>query len=236
MIFLRSVLFNVAFFGLTKILVIFGMLLRLIAPDRVLGLARFWAVCVIWQARMICGIRLEVTGREHLGHGPVLIASRHQSAFDTLVWLTLVPRCCYVLKKELLRIPLFGTLLSSTGMIPIDRDGGAATIRLLMREGERAAAEDRQIVIFPEGTRGEPDHMLPLQPGIAALAARTKLPVVPVLTDSGRCWGRRAFHKHPGIIRIAIRPPLPQGLRRDELMDRLSAELSRSPDAVQACG
>ncbi len=236
MIFLRSVLFNVAFFGLTTILIFPGLVILAVAPGRVLTLAEFWAGCVVWLARVICGIRLDVTGRQHLGSGAVLIASRHQSAFDTLVWLTLVPRCCYVLKQELLRIPLFGMLLRSTGMIPIDRAGGAATIRLLMREGDRAVREERRIVIFPEGTRGDADHMLPLQPGVAALAARTRLPVVPVLTDSGRCWGRRAFHKHPGTIRIVIRPPLPQGLRREELMARLTQELSRPPTAAPPCG
>ena len=85
-----------------------------------------------------------------------LIASRHQSAFDTIVWLTLVPRCCYVLKQELLRIPLFGPLMPLAGMIAVDRDGGAAALRGLLREGERAVREGRQIVIFPEGTRAEP--------------------------------------------------------------------------------
>ena len=148
------------------------------------------------------GIRLQVSGLEHVGSGAALIASRHQSAFDTFVWLTLVPRCCYVLKRELLRIPLFGPLLPLSGMIAVDREGGANALRGLMREGVRAAREQRQIVIFPEGTRAEPGSLLPLQPGVAALAARTHLPVIPVVTDSGRCWGRRAFHKRPGTIHV----------------------------------
>jgi 1-acyl-sn-glycerol-3-phosphate acyltransferase len=174
---------------------------------------------------MICGIRLEVRGMEHLPPGPALLASRHQSAFDTLVWLTLVPSCCYVLKRELLRIPLFGPLIPLTGMIAIDRSGGASALRGLMREGVRAAREGRQIVIFPEGTRAAPGATLPLQPGIAALASSTGLPVIPVVTDSGRYWGRRAFRKHPGTIHIELLPPLPAGLRREELMRRLTDAL-----------
>ena len=88
--------------------------------------------------------------------GPALIASMHQSAFDTLVWMTLVPRCCYVLKQELLRVPLFGRLIPYSGMIAIDRFGGAQSLRALMQEGARAAREARQMVIFPEGTRAAP--------------------------------------------------------------------------------
>jgi 1-acyl-sn-glycerol-3-phosphate acyltransferase len=176
--------------------------------------------------RLICGIRLEVHGTEHLhGDGAMLIASRHQSAFDTVVWLTLLPRCCYVLKRELLRIPLFGPLMPLAGMIAVDRAGGATALRGLLREGDRAVREGRQIVIFPEGTRADPGAVLPLQPGIAALAARTGLPVIPVVTDSGLCWGRRAFHKRPGTIHIRILAPIPAEIGRDELMRRLDRAL-----------
>ena len=120
---------------------------------------------------MICGVHLQSSGLEHLGSGAALIASRHQSAFDTFVWLALVPRCSYVLKRELLRVPLLGPLLPLAGMIAVDRSGGAGALRGLMRDGDRAVREGRQIVIFPEGTRAEPGAILPLQPGIAALAA-----------------------------------------------------------------
>ena len=130
-----------------------------------------------------------------------------------------------MLKSELLRIPLFGPLMPLTGMIAVDRGGGANALRGLVREGERAMREGRQIVIFPEGTRAEPGAMLPLQPGVAALAARTRLPVVPVVTDSGHCWGRRAFHKRPGTIHIRVLKPIPTEFRRDQLMQRLEAAL-----------
>ena len=108
---------------------------------------------------------------------------------DTLIWLTLLPRCCYVMKHELLRIPLLGPMMGKTRMIAVDRSAGAASMRHLLREADRAVREGRQIVIFPEGTRGAPGRPLPLQPGIAAIAARTGLPVIPVVTDSGRLWG-----------------------------------------------
>ncbi len=230
---LRSALFNLWFFGVTFVLTLAGTPIAVFAPGRVLGVAMLWGRMVVGGARVICGIRLEVSGREWLPTGgPALIASRHQSAYDTVVWLTLLPRCCYVLKQELARIPLFGLLSRTSGMIAVDRAAGAQAIRHLLREADRAVREARQIVIFPEGTRGAPDQPLTLQPGIAALAARTGLPVIPVLTDSGLRWGRRAFHKHPGVIHIRICPPIEAGTPREALMRNLGSIFRSEIDAV----
>jgi 1-acyl-sn-glycerol-3-phosphate acyltransferase len=223
MIILRSTLFNLFFFGMTFVLTLVGTVARFLAPHRVLGIAVAWARVLLWGARVICGIRWQVVGE--LPTGAALIAPHHESAFDTLVWMTLVPRPAYVMKQELLRIPLFGALTRAAGMIAVDRGGGARTMRSLMRGAARAAAERRQIIIFPEGTRAEPGTVLPLQPGIAALAASTGLSVIPVLTDSGRCWSRRAFRKYPGVIHIVLLPPIAAGTRRQELLRRLEAAL-----------
>ncbi len=221
MIVLRSALFSVAFFALTFLLTIIATVVRLLAPQHVLGMAMLWARIMLAAARIICGIRLDVTGLDRIPPGSALIASRHQSAFDTFVWLTLLPRCCYVLKHELLRIPLFGRLITGAGMIAIDRAAGGAAVRTLLREADRAVREQRQIVIFPEGTRGSPGVVGDLQSGIAALAARTGLPVIPVATDSGRYWGRRAFRKRAGTIHIEIGEPIPATLGRQALMRSL---------------
>ncbi len=220
-------LFNVVFFGVTFILTLVATVMRFTAPSRTLDVPMLWSRWNLLFLRLICGIRLEVTGLEHIAPGAALIASRHQSAFDTFVWLTLVPKCCYVLKKELLRIPLFGPLIARSGMIAVDRGAGGAAMRSLLREGERAVREQRQIVIFPEGTRGPPGAMLPLQPGVAALAARLRMPVIPVATNSGLCWGRRAFRKRPGVIRIAIGTPIPADTPRPVLMQLLQETMSR---------
>jgi len=232
---LRSTLFNLYFFALTTVLTVAGTLWVLIAPQRSLGVAMLWARLLVAGARVICGIRLEVSGREWMPTGgPALIASVHQSAFDTIVWLTLLPRCCYVLKQELLRIPVTGPLIAKTGMIAVDRAAGAASLRHLLREADRAMREARQIVIFPEGTRGAPGHRLPLQPGIAALATRTGLPVIPVVTDSGLCWGRRAFNKRAGVIHIRLCPPIAAGTPRETLMQQLDAVFQSSTDYAPA--
>lgn len=234
MIVLRSALFNVAFFGLTFLTLWPATLIRFVAPNHVMWVAVRWARLMVACVRVICGIRFEVTGLEHVPPGAALIASRHQSAFDTIIWLTLLPRCCYVLKRELRSIPLFGALTHAAGMIAVDRKGGASAVRVLVKEGQRAVKEERQIVIFPEGTRSDPETMLALQPGIAALASRTGLPVIPVATDSGLYWGRRSFIKTPGTIRVVIGEPLPVGLRRDELMRRLAEGMTMPVDGSAA--
>jgi 1-acyl-sn-glycerol-3-phosphate acyltransferase len=228
-ILVRSALFNAVFYVATFVLTVFvGVPLILFAPRRTLGLGRFWAQFNLAALRAICGIRVEITGESHLPRaGAALIASQHQSAFDTMVWLTVLPRCCYVVKLELARIPLFGSLIRHTGMITIDRGAPTAAMRLLLREGRRAAAEARQIVIFPEGTRAQLGERLPLQSGVAALAAATGLPVIPVATDSGRCWSRRAFRKLPGTIHLAVGSPIPAGIPREDLLAKLAAAIDR---------
>jgi 1-acyl-sn-glycerol-3-phosphate acyltransferase len=226
MIVLRSAVFNVVFFAISLVMTLLASVTRIVAPDRVIDVAMLWARTLVAAVRIICGIRLEVSGLEHIPRGPALIASRHQSAFDTFVWLTLLPRCCYVFKDELLKIPLFGPLISASGMIAVDRDAGGAAIRALLRQGDRAVKDQRQIVIFPEGTRSEPGTPGALQAGVAALASRTGLPVIPVSTDSGRFWGRRAFRKRPGTIRIMIGSPIPAQTERKALMRALEEAMA----------
>jgi 1-acyl-sn-glycerol-3-phosphate acyltransferase len=233
MILLRSLAFNVWFYGLTTLMLFGTPPLRLLAPHRAVDYARVWARLVLWGLRVLGGIGYEVTGLEHLPRtGPALLASMHQSAFDTIVWEVIAPRFAIVLKQELTKIPLFGAMLITAGMIPVDRAGGANAVRRMLRAADRAVAENRQILIFPEGTRVAPGVRAPLHPGVAALAARTSLPVIPIVTDSGRHWGRRAFRKIPGTIRIAILPPLPSGLKREALMEILAQNFAGAADTL----
>ncbi len=219
MTWLRSLLFNIWFFAATLGMGLLGVPVRWFARRHALWVAQSWAALVLGGAAALCGIRVAVVGREHLPtEGAALIASQHQSAFDTLVWLRLVPRAAYVFKAELARIPLFGSLLVPAGQIPVDRGASFSAVRSLLRGADRAKADGRQIVIFPEGTRVAPGTEAELRPGIAALAARTGLPVIPVATDSGRYWGRRAFRKTPGVIRIVVGPPIPPGLSQKALI------------------
>ena len=233
---LRSAVFNTWFVAATLGYGLAGLLVRLFAPHRALWLATAWVRALLGGARAICGIRTVVVGRENLPDGPALIASQHQSAFDTLVWLTIVPRVSYVFKAELARIPLFGPMLRPSGQIPLDRGATFAAIKGLLRSAERAVAERRQIVIFPEGTRTEPGALVPLRPGVSALASRTGLPVIPVATDSGRRWGRRAFRKRAGPIHIVIGQPIPPGLSQAALLAAIQQAWADAAASMPACG
>ncbi|HUB14036.1 MAG TPA: lysophospholipid acyltransferase family protein [Acetobacteraceae bacterium] len=227
---LRSALFNAFFFGSTLLVTLVATAVRLLAPQAVIRVVVAWARLELWAVRVICGIRWRLDGQPPTG--PALIASHHESAFDTLIWLTLVPRPAYVMKQELARIPLFGALTRPAGMIAVNRAGGVAAMRRLVREAAQAVVAQRQIIIFPEGTRAEPGTMLALQPGVAALAAATGLPILPVATDSGRCWGRRAFRKRAGLIRIVMLPPIEPGTSRRESLVRLEAALRNGAAAL----
>ena len=221
---LRAIAFNIYFFCITTIFCIGGLPLRVAFRSKIFVLARTWAGTVIWGARRICGIRVVVTGLEHLpADGAALLASQHQSAFDTLIWMNLVPAPSYVVKQELTRIPMFGPLLAPAGMIPVDRNAGATALRGLLHSTRKAKLEGRQMIIFPEGTRLAPGERAPLQPGIAAIATHLDMPVFPVATDSGLRWGRRAFMKYPGDIHIVIGRPIEAGTSRAQLLATVEA-------------
>jgi 1-acyl-sn-glycerol-3-phosphate acyltransferase len=221
---LRSLLFNLGFFAMTAAYSVWGLGLLLTGRKaRLPTLGRGWAKAVIAMLRVFCGIRVKVSGLEHLPpSGPCLIASVHQSAFDTAIWM-LLPRPAYVLKRELLKVPVFGQLMRPGGMIVVDRRGGARAIRELMRDGVRARDRQQQVVIFPEGTRGEPGEPRMLQPGVAALASAMGLPVIPVATNSGEHWGRRSFLKRPGTIHLVMGAAIPAGLPRPTLLAAIEA-------------
>ncbi|WP_149540528.1 lysophospholipid acyltransferase family protein [Siccirubricoccus phaeus] len=232
MTWLRSVLFNLMFYVLTAGSTLLALPLLLAPRAWLLPPMRWWAATILWLLRLLCGIHVRVTGLEHLPRGAALLAAKHQSAFDTVIWLRLLPDAAYVLKRELLWIPFYGWLARKVGMIAVDRAAGGAAMRSLLKAGRAAAATGRQIVIFPEGTRVAPGVRMPYQPGVAALAAATGLPVLPVATDSGLCWGRRSFLKHPGTITVAILPPLPTGLRRDALLAALETAIESETDRL----
>lgn len=212
----RSFCFNVLAFALTLLMGVGAFPIRWFFKRLALPYAKLWSRLVLGLFEHICGVEVRITGREHLAalQGPALIASQHQSAFDTLIWMLLVPHPSYVMKGELRHIPLLGPMLILAGMMPIERADGSKALRLLLRETEKAAQAGKQIIIFPEGTRTAPGEKVALKPGIAAMAAHTSLPVVPVATNSGLFWGRNAFFKKSGVLHVAIGAPLAPASRK----------------------
>lgn len=228
-----SLLFNIGFVAATTVYSLWGYVyLHTGRSEKLILLGRAWAIQLIRMLRLFCGIRVRVSGLENLpAEGPALIASIHQSAFDTAVWM-LLPRPAYVLKQELLKLPVFGKLMKPAGMIAVDRKAGARAIRDLIRDGQAARDDGRQVIIFPQGTRAKAGEPRVIQPGVAALAGAMGVPVIPVATNSGAHWGRNAFLKHPGTIRIVIGAPLPAGLSRSALVPALEEAWARLEDKI----
>jgi 1-acyl-sn-glycerol-3-phosphate acyltransferase len=236
MTFLRSLLFNIAFFVVSAGIALCALPLLAMPRGAHNAAMRAWARIVVALLRVIVGVRLELRGMEHIPPGACVIAAKHQSAFDTAVWLALLPAAAYVLKQELLSIPLYGWHARKARMIPVDRAGGGAALRRMLRAASAALAEGRQVVIFPEGTRTAPGQRVPYQPGVVAIAGAASVPVIPVATDSGRVWGRRAFIKRPGVIRISVLPPLPPRLPRARLLSALEQAIETETDRLLAEG
>lgn len=211
---LRATSFNLLFFAWSTSFALLFWPLLVLPPRRIAWLGRLWAKGVLALLAWTVGLRHEVRGLEHRPQGAAIVASKHQSAWDTIVFFLLHERLAYVLKAELMLIPIIGWYLARVGMIAIDRRGGARALRRLIARARTAAAEDRTIVIFPEGTRTAPGQRRPYHPGVSALYSQLGLPVVPVALNSGHYWRRRGFIKRPGTIVLEYLPPIAPGLDR----------------------
>jgi len=220
---LRTLVFSLVFYGGTVLWVTAAALALPFGRRAVQAVANGWARYHRWCAARILGIRTRVEGE--VPHGAVLVAAKHQAMFETLEMVPVLGLPQVVMKRELARIPVWGWLARRYGMIAVDRSGGAAALRRLMKEAERAVAEGRPIVIFPEGTRVEPGDRPALQPGFAGLYRAFNLPVVPVALDSGRLWPRTG-PKRAGIVTFRFGTPIPPGLPRREVEARVHAAIN----------
>ncbi|WP_291362502.1 lysophospholipid acyltransferase family protein [Acetobacter sp. UBA5411] len=218
---IRSALFRIYIVVISVLMGWAAMPVRFFWPRYAMPYAKLWARFYLAGGRFWCGIHTHVEGLEKLPKDkPFIIASQHQSAFDTLVWMNLVSKPTYVMKEELLKVPFVGPMLKLTGMIPVQRAGGSKAMRGLLKETERAAADGRQMIIFPEGTRMAYGETVPLKPGIVAMARHTGLPVYPVATNSGLCWPNRGFLKRAGTISVVIGDPV-QAKGRGEMLQAI---------------
>lgn len=207
MTFIRSLLFSIYFFTLTLFMGLFAFYIRYFAKKHALAYAQLWTELSIKGLTKICKIEIDIKGNEFLPNdSSFIIASQHQSAFDTLIWMNLLPRPAYIMKKELIHLPLVGPMLLLSGMIPLDRQGGARALKNLVMNCKNAIKDQRQIIIFPEGTRSQYGKKVKLQAGVAAIASQLDLKIVPVSTNSGLHWGRHSFLKKPGTIYINLHP------------------------------
>ena len=197
-----------------------------------------WVRLAMWGAWHIAGIRYRLSGMHNLPNGPVILAPKHQSAWETLAFTTLMPRpLCYVFKRELLWVPFFGWALGRLDMVHIDRSRRAEAWNKVAEQGGRFMRQGNWVIMFPEGTRTARGGQGVYKSGASRLAISTGVPLLPIAVTSARCWPRNAFVKRPGVIDVSIGTPIPSvGREPDELMREVEAwveaEMRRlDPDA-----
>ena len=234
MLFVRSLLFNLALWLWTGLMVLVALPLLAAPRQQMVAIGRRWEQGAQSLLARLAGLTYEVRGRERLPAQPAIFAFKHQSAWETLVLHLLLADPAIVLKRELTLIPLFGWYLRHAGMIGIDRAGGARALRALVEDSRAALARGSPIVIFPEGTRAPVGERNPYQPGVAALYRQLDCPVVPVALNSGLFWPRRSFIKRPGRIVVEFLPPIAPGLDRDAFMTELEQRLESATERLIA--
>ena len=227
----RSVLFAAWMFALAIVLGL-ACLPLLLAPRRTaVTPIRLWARGALGALPLLVGLRVEIVDRDRAPVGAALVAAKHQGMLDILVALVLLPDPCIVMKKELMWIPIFGWFCAKAGMIPIDRSAGAKAVRTMTRAAKTAAAEGRQLLVFPEGTRRAPGAPPDYRPGVAALYRELALPCTPIATDSGRVWPASGLMKHRGVATYQVLAPIPPGLTRVAFMAALQEVIETASNA-----
>lgn len=231
MIAIRSFLY-VALFYLWTALVAVICTPILLGPARwTLVMFHFWGRGVTAMLA-ICGIRVEVRGRQHIPTGPAIVAPKHLCMLDVFAQFTWLPASVFVMKRELNWIPWFGWYAAKVGAIDIDRGAGASALKKVVREAKALFAKGRQVVIFPEGHRGEPGVAGDYKPGVAALYRELDVPVYPVATNSGVHWPAHGFIRRPGTIVFEYLEPIPPGLKRAEFMRVLEERIETASNRL----
>ncbi len=233
MLILRSLAFNVAFYGnLIVQMIVWTPVFFLLPRRKAWFVPKVWAASSLWLHRVLAGTRAEITGLENLPDGPCIIAPKHQSFWDTIAFLPSIPDALYILKRELMWIPFFGWYVAKMRMIPIDRGSRSKALKKAVRIGRELMKENRQLIIYPEGTRRSPGAEPAYKYGIVELYAQLGVPVVPVAHVAGLYWPRRKFLRYPGTIRARFLPLIEAGLPRDEFQRRLISETEAACDAL----
>ena len=207
------------FLGLT-------MLPALLLARRLAARTPVWfAGAQLFLLDVVAGLRLEVRGRNNLPDGPALIAVKHQSALEAYALVRLFPDACFVIKQEIVRLPIVGWFASTLDCLAIDRSAGLASLRRILGHAARVTSEGRCIVIFPEGTRTAPGERVAYQRGVAGLYASLGVPVVPVALNCGVFWPRRRIRKRPGCAVMAFLESIPPALPRAQFMEELESRI-----------
>jgi 1-acyl-sn-glycerol-3-phosphate acyltransferase len=231
---MRTFLFKTAFYLATALILLLGSPLLLAPRSLAMAGLRLHGRTVLWLLRTIMGIGIEVRGREHLPQGAALVACKHQSSWETFALPVLLADPALVMKAELMRIPVYGWFSAKFGMIPIEREKGPAALRRMLKAAQARAAEGRQVLIFPEGTRKAPGSAPDYKPGVVALYDALRAPCVPVALSSGLLWPARRWPERRGTILIEFLPAIAPGLPRKEFLSLLQSAVEAATGRLLA--
>lgn len=225
MLVLRSLIFQIVFFLNMFALMIVWLPAMPMRRQINQELGRTWGRTTLWLLEKICGLKIEWRGLENIPEGAVIVASKHQSIWETFVLPIRFPDFSYILKHELIWLPFFGWYLLAAEQIAIDRAKGGKLMPQLVAKAKKIFAQGRQLFIFPEGTRRPAGAPPRYKFGIAHLYAGTDTPVLPVAVNSGLFWPRRAFVVRPGTAVIEFLPLIPPGMAPQEFFETLTTRI-----------
>ena len=234
MLIARSLAFNVFLYVFTAICSVIAMLAAIFWPSKLAAVARRWSQGWLFAYRVICGVSLRVRGAEHMPTGPCIIAMKHQSTWDTFALFAIFERPIFVLKSELMWVPVFGWVLKWLGCIAVKRGTGKLAVESMIRGARIAIARGNQIVVFPEGTRSRVGVASEYKSGVSHLYGALDVACVPVGLNSGLFWPRRSILRRPGVITVEILPPLPPGLPRREMFERVVNDIETTSQRLNA--
>ncbi len=219
--FVRSIAFNALFYLNTLVYLVIALPTFFLPYRAIIAVARSWARTNLMLLRVVAGIKYEIRGREKVPKGPIIVASKHQSAWETFALVTLFDNPTFILKRELQWIPVFGWLTIKARMVPVNRGKGAQALHDMAERARIELADNRQLIIFPEGTRRAPGAEPRYKYGVSYLYAAEGVPCVPLALNSGLFWPRRSMRRVPGTVLVEICDPIPPGLDKDAFFERL---------------
>jgi len=220
----RTIAFSIVFYGLSIPIVLTTPITALFGWKALAAHTRLWTRLHGWTTTHILGIRRRIEGDPFAG-GPVLYAAKHQAMYETVELGGMLRSPAIVMKQELAAIPAWGWAARRYGAIVVDREASASALRRMVGEARIALAAGRSILIFPEGTRVSPGEQPPLRAGFAGLYQMLKLPVIPIALDSGQVWPKQG-PKRPGVVTFRFGEPIPPGLPRAEIEQRVHAAIN----------
>ncbi len=235
LLYLRSLLF---FVSTTISMLIIGpivLLLYFFPFGYRYRLAMFWVNLVHWGARFFCGIDYRAEGLQHIPtEENVIYLCKHQSAWETLALFKILPgRLVFVLKRELLWIPVWGWAMSTLKHIAINRQLKKAALQTLIDQGIARLQEGFSVVIFPEGTRIAPGEQRKFNAGGALLAQRSGYPLIPIAHNAGTFWPRNSFLKYPGTITVRIGPLIQsKGRKAQDINQEVAAWINETMQEI----